>query len=180
MEDARDAIQWIANHASELGIDPERIVASGGSAGGHIAASTAIPIAGATSSLPDIKPVALVLFNPVLDTTETWVKSFADQEERFEELAKTLGPRGHELSCTHHVTDKVPPTLLFHGTEDTTVPYEQAVDFCKVMHEKGNPCQLVPFEGEEHGFFNYGRKENVPFQETLKVTKQFLEKLHIL
>jgi len=69
VRDAKSAVRWIREHAAELGVDPERIVASGGSAGGHLAVCTAL-IEGeedegedlAISSVPD----AVVAFNPVL------------------------------------------------------------------------------------------------------------------
>ncbi len=42
VDDARSAIRWIRQNAGKLGVDPDKIVASGGSAGGHIAACTTL------------------------------------------------------------------------------------------------------------------------------------------
>src|SRR6185503_17153828 len=67
--DAKSCLRWIRSNAARLGIDPHRVVAAGGSAGGHLAAATAtLPDFHqpgedkAVSSVPD----ALVLFNPAL------------------------------------------------------------------------------------------------------------------
>ncbi|MEO1994912.1 MAG: alpha/beta hydrolase [Planctomycetaceae bacterium] len=73
VKDGKSAVRWIRQHAAELGVDPDRIVAAGGSAGGHVAAYTGV-IQGHEeegedaniSSLPD----AMILYNPVIDTTE--------------------------------------------------------------------------------------------------------------
>jgi acetyl esterase/lipase len=48
----------------------------------------------------------------------------------------------------------LPPTIIFHGTADTTVPFENAERFTRLMTAAGNLCVLVPFEGKGHGFFN--------------------------
>ena len=69
VEDAKSAVRWMRQNAAKLGIDPNRIVAAGGSAGGHIAACTALtPGLDAEGEDTKIssKPNALVLFNPVL------------------------------------------------------------------------------------------------------------------
>jgi hypothetical protein len=42
VKDGKTAMRWVRTHAAELGIDPSRILAGGGSAGGHIAAATAL------------------------------------------------------------------------------------------------------------------------------------------
>ena len=42
VEDAKSAVRWLRQNAAKLGIDPNRIVAAGGSAGGHIAACTGL------------------------------------------------------------------------------------------------------------------------------------------
>ena len=66
VKDGKSAIRWVRKHAEELGVDPLRIAASGGSAGGHVAACTAL-IEGLEEEDPDIcsVPDAMVLFNPV-------------------------------------------------------------------------------------------------------------------
>ena len=71
VRDGKSAVRWIRVHANELGINSERIAAGGGSAGGHVAACTALiqgmdDEQGVVSSTPN----ALVLFNPVIDTSK--------------------------------------------------------------------------------------------------------------
>jgi predicted esterase len=44
--------------------------------------------------------------------------------------------------------------LNFHGTNDTTVPFENAERFTRLMNEAGNDCELVTIDGVGHGFFN--------------------------
>ena len=74
MADAKSALRWVRAHSAELGIESNRIVAAGGSAGGHIALSAAVfdaydePDEDKTISS---KPNALVLFNPAVDTTHS-------------------------------------------------------------------------------------------------------------
>lgn len=153
VEDAKSAIRWVRQNAKKLGIDPNKIVASGGSAGGHLAACTALI---EDYDNPDEKlkvssvPNALVLFNPVLDTTD---KGYG---------ADKLVGKETLISPVHHVRESLPPTMVMHGTADTTVPYANAVDFTTAMREAGNICELVTFAGVSHGFFNgsYFRARN--------------------
>ena len=167
IEDGKSAVRWIRLHADDLGIDPNRIVAAGGSAGGHVAACTAV-IDGFDSESEDQRissePNALVLFNPVIDTTE---RGYG---------AKKLNGRVTEISPVFHIKAGLPPTIIFHGTEDTTVPFENVARFCRLMKEKGNLCELVPFEGHKHAFFNYGKFDNKPYIETVEAMDRFLVK----
>jgi len=148
VEDAKDALHWIWLHSRELGIDPHRIAVAGGSAGGHLAACTAI-LQGGVSGSPAVHhiPKAVVLFNPVCDTSE---RGFGSER---------LGARKLELSPLHNVTEGLPPTIVFHGTADQTVPYDNAVEFVAKLQEHGNTSRLVSYEGRGHGFFNKGRSE---------------------
>ena len=146
VKDGKSAIRWVREHAAELGVDPNRIVASGGSAGGHVAACTGViegcEEAGEKLEISSI-PNAMILFNPVLDTTE---KGYG--AKRFKPEQKT------DLSPCHQVRKGIVPTLLLHGTADKAVPFENAERFARLMKEAGNECRLVPFEGKGHGFFN--------------------------
>ena len=168
--DAKSAIRWVRAHAEELGIDPNRIVASGGSAGGHIAACSGV-IPGLDEEGEDLQvssvPNALVLFNPALDTSG-------------EKYKERLGKRQMEASPLHHVRPGLPPTLIIHGTDDKTVPYSQATDFCDAMKRHGNRCEVVGFEGKGHGFFNYGRGDGKAYGQTLNAVDKFLVSLGYL
>ena len=69
VSDGKSAIRWVRANARKLGIDPHRIAAGGGSAGGHVAACTGV-LPGFEEKGEDTKiksvPDALVLFNPAV------------------------------------------------------------------------------------------------------------------
>ncbi len=168
--DAKSAIRWVRAHAGDFGIDSSRIVAGGGSAGGHLAAAAAL-VQGLDEKGEDLKissaPNALALFNPALDLGAP-------------RLREMIGERVLEISPLHHVRKSAPPTIIFHGTADTTVPFKQAEDFCAAMKKHGNRCELMPYEGRAHGFFNYGRGDGQDFHSTLRATDEFLVSLGYL
>jgi acetyl esterase/lipase len=180
--DAKSAIRWVRHNAARLGVDPNRIAAGGGSAGGHLAAAVAT-LDGFDEKGEDLaisaRPNAVVLFNPALDLTPN-AFSEAFRKKRYASFAKRWGTKPENLSPTHHVSKGVPPTIIFHGKSDTTVPYAQAEAFTRAMKHLGNRCQLVGFEGAQHGFFNYGRNRNKSFIATLRQADQFLASLGYL
>lgn len=179
--DAKSCVRWMRQNAARLGIDPNRIVAAGGSAGGHIAA--------ATGTLPDFDepgegrsvssiPNALVLFNPVLVLAPMEglpLEGFGAKVGR-----ERLGAEPTALSPAHHVKAGTPPTIIFHGKADTTVPYNTAEAFAAAMKKCGNRCELAGFESEGHGFFNFGRGDGRHFRETLDAADAFLVSLGYL
>jgi len=176
VEDAKSAIRWVRQNAQRLGIDPNRLVSAGGSAGGHLAASTATLAAyDAPNENQSIssRPNALALFNPVLVTAD-----IPDKVEISEEHKQTLLERFAEapasLSPAHHIPANLCPSIIFHGTADKTVPYRTAEVFHDLATSKGSACTLVAYEGEGHGFFNYGRKNNGPFVSTIQKLDDFL------
>ena len=172
--DGKSAIRWVRANAARLGVNPNKIAAGGGSAGGHVAACTGV-IEGLDEESEDRKissrPNALVLFNPAVDLVELSKKRRSD--ERFN--------RVKEISPLQHITKDVPPCIIFHGTADRTVPFESVERFRTAMKEAGNMCRLVPFEGKGHGFFNYGRdKDNSSFNRTVRAADRFLTSLAYL
>jgi acetyl esterase len=164
MADGNSAIRWLRSRAGELGLDPEKLAAGGGSAGGHLAA-TAVMSSGFDDPGDDLEvstvPQALVLYNPALDV------NLLEGPEAF-------GGRAEEASPIYQVRPGLPPTIIFQGTEDRTVPYQAAAHFTNLMKKAGNECILVTFRGLGHGFFNYGEKGNRPFRQTLWATDRFL------
>ncbi|MEM6280019.1 MAG: alpha/beta hydrolase [Verrucomicrobiota bacterium] len=178
VEDARDAVRFLRKHASELGVDPDKILVGGGSAGGHIAACL-----GVIAEDPESKPVAMALFNPacVLAPYEGAFEELAMKEK---ELSERMGVPVKDLSPIHHVSDSSVPAVIFHGTEDKTVPYVTAAKFAEVMKAAGVKCVLHSYEGEGHGFFNANRQtkegSDPVFPKTLEQLDAFLVELGVL
>ena len=168
VKDAKAAIAWVRENAHRLGIDPDRIAASGGSAGGHLAAATGT-ISGFGS---DERPNAMILFNPgcTLAPVEGWQ---APPGAGAGLGVGRLGVEAKEISPAHHIGAHTPPTLILHGKADTTVPYVTAAAFESVMKKAGRPCKLVGYDGADHGFFN----GNEYFAKTLDEADKFLVKL---
>lgn len=165
--DGKSAVRYMRANAAKLGVDPKRIAAGGGSAGGHVAACTGT-IAGLDEKGEDASissvPNAMVLFNPATDTTG---------------IAR-LGDRRKEISPLHHVRKGICPTFLTHGTKDTTVPLATAKAFGAAVEKVGGRCDLLAYEGAAHGFFNFGRGGNVAFVKTVVAADKFLASLGFL
>lgn len=168
VKDARSAVRYVRAHAAELGIDPQQLVINGGSAGGHLAASTAL-FDGMDAEGEDTKistvPNALVLFFPVIDTSK---EGYGNAK---------CGAQWQELSPLHRVKADAPPTLIFHGTGDTTTPFKGAKAFTEAMLKAGNRCELVVNEGGAHGYLM--RKPEL-VKDTLRQTDEFLASLGLL
>lgn len=174
LADARSAVRWVRAHAEQLGVDPKRIAAGGGSAGGHLAACTAFisefDEPGENKSVSAI-PNALVLFNPALVLAPMEGLDVAGFGTRVPE--ERMGTKPEKLSPAHQITRDGPPTIIFHGREDTTVPFASAEAFTAKMKSAGNRCELRGFDGQKHGFFNGEAFQ----QRTLAEVDQFLVSL---
>jgi acetyl esterase/lipase len=180
VRDAKSAIRWVRRNAPRLGIDALRIAAGGGSAGGHLAAAAALA-PGLDEPEEDrefsSRPDALVLFNPVLMFAPAVGMSWHRDPEEIRERA---GIDPMALSPYHHISEGAPPTIIFHGKADATVPYRSVEAFAKKMQEARNRCELVGYEGRVHGFFNYGRDSNKWYLDTMRAADQFLTSLGYL
>lgn len=169
VEDGKSAIRWVRENAAKLKIDPNKIIAAGGSAGGHVAACSGI-INGFETGNSEIssKPQALILFNPVCDTSSDGYGQ------------KKIGNNWKKISPIHNVSKETPPTCIFHGTADTTVPLTNAEEFQKKIREEKIKCELHTYKDEKHGFFNYGRGNGSAYNDTTLKMKLFLESQGLL
>lgn len=146
VEDAKSAVRWMRQNAAKLGVDPNRIVAAGGSAGGHIAACTAftpgLESEGGDTTVSS-KPNALVLFNPVLRFSG--IPPLMTMIGNDEALGKAISP-------TLYLTKDSPPTLIFFGSADRLAGMGD--EFMKKSKDLGHRAELFTAEGQPHGFFN--------------------------
>ena len=172
MMDAKSSLRYIKENADQFNIDKDKIIASGGSAGGYLAAFTAL-INGFDDPNDNLsispKPNALVLFNPVIDLGP----GFKDGYERFS------GKRYKDMSPLHNIIKGAPPTILFLGTQDQFIPVETAKYYKLVMDAVGSRCDLLIYEGRKHGFFNFERSPE-DYQKTVYEADKFLISLGYL
>ncbi len=135
IDDAKTHIRWVRANASSLGIDPSRIAIVGHSAGGHIALYTA--------GQPDAELAACIAFYPQTD-----VKN----------VAQALMPAGsddaaiRDASPMTHIKQGYPPTVIFHGLSDVTIPPENSQHLLQVLREAKVASELHTFAGVPHEF----------------------------
>jgi acetyl esterase len=152
LADGAAAIRWMRAHAAELGVDPGRIAAGGGSAGGHVALSLATfedPGELIASDGRGARPDALLLFNPGIDLIESPARKFI-----IDTFGSVVADKVIEISPFQHVGKGLPPTLILNGTADKSTPYATAEKYCNNSRNLGNDCRLVGFEGAPHGLTN--------------------------
>lgn len=158
VEDAKSAVRYLRVNAEQLGIDPDRICAAGGSAGGHIACGTALlPGFEVASEKTDVSsvPNALALFNPaVVLAPVAGLPIPQGAESKLDSLRERLGAEPEAMSPVHHVRAGLPPAIIFHGRADTTVNVTTVEKFAELMQRDGNRCELRLYDGAPHGFFN--------------------------
>lgn len=166
--DARSAVRWVRAHHAELGVDPRRIAAGGGSAGGHLAAACAL-LPGLDDPADDLavscRPDALVLFNPVIDNGPGGY-GYSQVRERWK-----------EFSPLHNIKPGAPPAIGLFGSKDTLIPVASAERFAAAMRAAGARCDLRVFEGGKHGFFNNRNGKNPFYPQALAAMDEFLVSL---
>ena len=170
--DAFSAMRWVKQHVQELGIDPKRIAVAGGSAGGFLAAAVAtlngFDEPGEDASI-STRPQAMILFNSAIDR--------GPGSRGFERVKATMGENWKSISPLHNLYDGFPPTIHFLGNADKNITVASAEKMKSEIEKNGSRCDLHLYEGQEHGFFNYGRSNNRYYTATLIETDKFLASL---
>ncbi|MBL8957688.1 MAG: alpha/beta hydrolase [Myxococcaceae bacterium] len=150
LDDSRLALRWLIEHVAEYGGDPTRIVVTGGSAGGHLAAMLALTesqhVAGCA---PFYAPTDLAtLFGAFgRDPAASWIcrSTFGCATDARDAL--------DAASPLHHVHANAPPFFVVHGTADNLVPVEQARSFVKALSAVStSPVLYAELPGAVHAF----------------------------
>jgi acetyl esterase/lipase len=165
VEDTRCALKWVLSHAKEYGIDSQKIVLAGDSAGGHLALITGFLPASAgmerqcarndylgRESVPtEMKVAAIINWYGISDVNElldgpamyagavAWLGSQPDRDG----IAKRVSP-------LTYIRAGVPPVLTIHGDKDRTVPYTQSVRLHQALTKAGVPNELLTMPGGGH------------------------------
>jgi acetyl esterase/lipase len=172
VEDCLCALRWVAANAKQHHIDPNRLVVSGGSAGGHLALTTGmIPeSAGLDRECPGVplpKVAAIVDWYGITDVNDlldgpnrktyavAWLSSMPNRQE----IAKRVSP-------LEYVRAGLPPILMIHGDADPTVPYQHSVRLKEALDKAVVPNQLYTVPGGHHGGFT--APENVQVFQAIK------------
>jgi acetyl esterase/lipase len=162
--DCKRAIAWIREHIAEYGGDPGYIVATGGSAGGHLTA-----MVGLTANDPEFQPGfenvdtsvhGMVPFYGVYDFRDRFgfrgkndplrkgLERYVMKRSRDEAIEAFDG-----ASPMSHVRPDAPPALVIHGTLDTLVPVQEAREFVRMLREVSrSPVAYVELRGTHHAF----------------------------
>ena len=165
VEDVKCAVRFMHAHAKEWGMDPERIVVTGGSAGSHLALMVGLcddPVFSGKGGWEDYPETVAAVINrfgitDVADVTygknpRGWAKAWLPlNTPGGEELARRLSP------VSYAGREKLPPVLTIHGAEDPIVPVEHAMRLHLALLDHGHQSELfvVPFMGHGGGITRY-------------------------
>lgn len=171
IEDARDLIRWLRFNAAAFNIDPNRIIIGGSSGGALLALLATMPKPKAMPPVDglDCRPQALILFSALVNTAEK-----GSAHDRFPDAKSAKRHSPSKL-----IRRKLPPMLMFHGTNDRVTPFKEAKKFASRMRFWGNRCKLVDFERADHSFFNFNFNQTY-FELTIRAADDFLVDLGYL
>ena len=165
LHDCKNAVRFLRKNASKYQVDASHIGVIGGSAGGHLALMLAytpgiaeLSPSGPYPGIPDSVQACVDLYGITDLLTRQAVEKDGTPNGRLREAGLFSEKRGHNVekwkmaSPVYHVSNTSPPTLILHGTADTTVDREQAVELDRKLATAGVEHQLVMLQGIGHTF----------------------------
>ena len=187
VQDARAALRFLKSHAARYGIDPARTGVWGGSAGGHLAALTAMTCgvtsldAPGTKSAPGSECVqSAAIWYGVFDFGALAATRPGGGDGAAERLLGCTGPctpaQFGAASPNAYITPKAPPFLLIHGLADKTVPVQQSQGAEAALKAAGVPVRAIYIPGADHSFI--GASPQATREATLMATNATFDFLH--
>jgi len=161
--DVKRALAWVREHVAEYGGDPSFVCVTGGSAGGHLTALTALsandPRFQPGFEHVDTRVVAAAPFYGVYDCLDR--KQLRGSQSMIPLLAKHVFKKApaadpelwDAMSPIARITADAPPFLVIQGTHDTLVFVEEAREFVRALREKSRaPVAYLELHGAQHAF----------------------------
>ena len=159
LDDCKAGIQWLKKNGNEFGVDADRIVVWGSSAGGHLVAM--LGTTGDPETTKDDIDGVIDWFGPselltMQEQRTLPVDLDANAPDSYESrlVGGTLQENPEKAKAASpltHVTADDTPILIFHGNEDALVPLKQSYLLVKAYDNMAVPAQLVVIEGAGHG-----------------------------
>ncbi len=182
IEDVKCAVRYLRAHAAAYNLDPERIGAWGGSAGGHLVSLLGVADESAGwetgEYLAQSSRVQAVvdLFGPADLAAEDFLSMRRERKaEVLFGVADLSDPAVAQASPIHHVSADDPPFLIFHGTEDEVVPPSQSQAFYRALRAAGVPVRLVMVENAGHGFAPVGGQPSPSRRQITQMIVRFFQ-----
>lgn len=154
LQDIQASIKYVRKYAAQWGISANQVGVVGTSAGGHLATMASnvskdyTELKGDWESISTI-PNFAILFCPVIDFGE-----YAHKGSRESLLGESASAEKiTEFSMQNRVTEKTPPTILFHNQDDTAVPPMNSILYFKAMTKNKVKGSLFIFPKGGHRFF---------------------------
>ena len=162
-------MRFVRYNARKFGVDPARLGATGGSAGGHL--SLLLATRGGAGPTNAADPVdsessavqAVAIFYPITD-----LLNMGESTENLHDngppksFIKAFGPNStnlavwkviaHDLSPIYFVSSNLPPTPIYHGDADTLVTLDQSQRFQAEAQKLGCTVELIIHHGGKHGW----------------------------
>ena len=153
IQDAQQAMRFVRQRASEWHLDPARVGVIGFSAGGHLASTLATQFNKPYVANPDridLRPDFVVLVYPVISMRS----EIAEVGSRESLLGAAPSDEQVRLfSSELQVSERTPPTLILHATDDPTVDVSNSLRYYEALRHAGVPVEMRLFEKGQHGFF---------------------------
>jgi acetyl esterase/lipase len=151
IHDTKAAIRWTRANAEKIGVDPNRIVVAGYSAGGMLSLMAAgtngkKEFEGEGGNAGVSSDVNACIGVYPLASAQIATGLFAQGQATPENIAAA--------SPTSYITKDFAPTIFIHGTNDGTVPVQSSIDFFTKLHALGVPSTLTLIQGADHAFDN--------------------------
>jgi len=150
VNDVLKAAKWFLDHAEKYGVDPARVVVTGGSAGAHLALMVGM-LPESAGFGPEVKVAAVVNCYGITDVADLlerphrkgWATQWVPEQPERLDLARRVSPLSY-------VRKGLPPILTIHGDADKTVPYEHAERLQQALEQAGARAELMTVPGAGH------------------------------